>query len=151
MKTRPLSYIGGFSIAMKTYYIDGGCSANNQTDQTKRVMVSVVTNDLGDVELECEYVGFGSNNIAEFMTLRSAIDIAIAEQYDSVKILTDSKNNIAWFNKKGHKFKKINDPILVSEIKQDIDKSKEEIEIELEWIPRDDNLAGHVIEEKHSL
>jgi len=130
-------------------YIDGGCLGNEQKDITKRNMVSVVTDSDGKVISEVKKAG-GSNNIAEFAALRDALKYAIAQGFNSVKIIMDSRNNLAWFY--GRKIgKKANDYIQTKAIKDEIEALKPRIQIDLEWKDRKENKAGHYIEGKYSL
>jgi len=136
-------------------YVDGGCSENGQLDQTKRRMVAVVTDDQGTVLHEYQQAG-GSNNIAEFMALRDALVWARLHCADAqpVEIRTDSRNNLAWVasRKLG---KKLNDRATVETLQREIRESVRWLEqfvtVALTWVPRDENLAGHVIEERYGL
>lgn len=132
-----------------TLYIDGGCSGNNQKDLSKRKMVSVVAYEDGEIISETHSSG-GSNNIAELLACRDALNWAVGQGIKSVEIYTDSQNTISWF-KKFTKSKKLNDKDLVRSIQEQIMLLKGEIDATINWIPREDNLAGHYIEQKYSL
>lgn len=137
-------------------YIDGGCSGNKQPDMTKRTMISIVTDETGKVLVDKNNHG-GSNNIAEFIALEDAIDYALKNKQKKVRIITDSQNNISWFNRDDSKhksqkaIKRLNDPEWYQAIKERIDLLKQYIDIELEWVGREENLAGQYIENRYSL
>lgn len=134
---------------MKTIYIDGGCSNNGQRDISIREMISVVTDDEGVVLADLEGFG-GSNNIAELIALREAIIWAIKEKLDEVCIISDSKNTLAWY-RNGVRNKKINDYERTVAILEEIKTLRKLISIDLKWLPREENLAGHYIENKYHL
>ena len=133
----------------RVFYIDGGCSGNSQRDQRKRKMISVVCNEFGKVLIEKENKG-GSNNIAEFIALKEALRFCIEKGIKQAIIITDSKNNLSWFNNKLKK-KKQNNFEWVKELREEIDIYKMSVKVELHWASRDSNLAGHYIEEKYKL
>ena len=127
-------------------FIDGGCSNNDQLDQTKRKMVAVVTDFQGKVLVEKVKSGGGSNNTAELWAVQLAMDWARQHGHDELHITTDSRNNLAWtFGKIG---KKLNDRNAVLALREQIDELRSAIELELLWVPRKQNLAGHYIERK---
>ena len=134
---------------MKKLYIDGGCSNNGQKDISIRKMISVVTDDGGTVLTDIEGFG-GSNNIAELIALREAIIWAIKNKLDEVQIISDSKNTLAWY-RNGVKNKKINDYQRTVAILEEIKTLRKLIKIDLRWLPREDNLAGHYIENCYNL
>lgn len=125
------------------FYIDGGCLGNEQKYLSLRRMISVVADDKGNVLQEIKNDG-GSNNIAEFIALKYALQYAINHGIGAIKIITDSKNNIAWFN--GKKIgRKVNDYAQTKAIKDEIEILKTSVKIEIEWKDREENLAGHYI------
>ena len=135
-------------------YIDGGCCGLNQKDISKRSMISVVTDENGKLLVDKSNHG-GSNNIAEFIALEDAIDYALRNKKKKVKIITDSTNNLAWFNRDDAQRKaqkailRLDDPEWYQAIKGRIEQLKKYIEVDLEWIGREDNLAGKYIEESY--
>jgi ribonuclease HI len=131
-------------------YVDGGCSANGQLDLTKRRMVAIVTDDQG-VVLSERHLSGGSNNIAELIAVRDALIWARDhDQPSQFEIRTDSRNNIAWvFSKKIGK--KLNDRAAVEALRIEITQLRQRVDMRLEWIPRDENIAGHVIEKRYGL
>lgn len=134
---------------MTKLYVDGGCSGNGQFDLSKRKMVSVVTDESGAVISEQSAAG-GSNNIAELLAVELALAYCESRNISAVKILTDSRNNLAWtFGKKVGK--KLNDRALVIETKRRIDSLMLGRNVQMAWIPREQNRAGHYIERTHGL
>ena len=131
-------------------YTDGGCAGNDQRDLSKRKMISVVTNQFGDVLVDKHQEG-GSNNIAELQAVKEALLWAITHNYDEVEIRTDSRNNFAWvFGKKVGK--NINDRVTIMILKTAIEAVRQTLkDFRIEWIGRDLNLAGHYIEQKYQL
>lgn len=124
-------------------YIDGGCSNQSQKNQDIRDMVWIITDEDGKELFEGKHLG-GSNNIAEFLALYQAVHI-LPEK--GGVIYTDSKNNIAWLH--GRIGKKLNNVEWVETIYRDIvgmDKK-----FDLIWIPRAENKAGWIIEERYGL
>ncbi len=133
-------------------YVDGGCSGNGQRDLSKRRMVAVVTDASGTVLFEDAFVG-GSNNIAELLAVEHALAYAMTQRTghdDVLRIYTDSRNNLAWVNGRTVG-KDINDRHRVLAIKERIDHYKKSVNFELIWIPREQNKAGHVIEQRYGL
>ena len=133
-------------------YIDGGCSGNGQKDLSKRKMISVVTDNRGELIDERESVG-GSNNIAELEAYLLAISVCAFLKGEHL-IYTDSKNNLSW--SEGHISRKINDYDRTLAIYKSINRfheiaSKNQSYWKLKLIPREINKAGHYIENKYSL
>ena len=126
-------------------YTDGGCSHNDQLDVSKREMIAVVTDSTGAVLVERFQHG-GSNNIAELLAVKEALAWAKDHGWDAVEIRTDSRNNFAWVD--GRIGKKLNDRHAVLDLYQTIRRLREHVRMELVWVPREENLAGHYIEEK---
>lgn len=112
-------------------------------------MVMVVTDKTGAVVSEREEAG-GSNNIAEFLALRDALRYCYTYRCATVEVFTDSHNNESWtFNRKFGK--KLNDLARVQEIRREIDGLRLAVDLTLKWVPRESNLAGHYIEQRHGL
>jgi len=132
-------------------YVDGGCSGNDQKDMKKRKMLAVVALPDGTIVHESEHEG-GSNNIAELLALEAAYQWAVSQQCrDDLTVCTDSQNNLSWgsLKKPG---KHLNDRERVLAIQRRIDGWLKQLPPPtLEWIPRDDNVAGWHIEAKYGL
>jgi ribonuclease HI len=134
---------------MTELYVDGGCTGNQQPDLAKRKMVAVVANVQGSVVREYTQSG-GSNNIAELLAIYEALSWCVANKIPAVRIYTDSRNNLAWVL--GRKLgKKLNDRASVVTLKSRIDRLRESVTLSLVWIPREENKAGHVIEQRYGL
>ncbi len=130
-------------------YVDGGCSGNDQHDLAARRMIAVVTDCDGAVVSERRMVG-GSNNIAELEAVHDALAWCVARGIPAVDIHTDSRNNLSWVL--GTKIgKHLNDRQRVLDLKSSIATLRRSVQFTLTWVPRDDNLAGHYIEDKHGL
>jgi len=135
--------------AARVVYTDGGCSANGQLDMTKRRMVVVVANDAGSVLVHREDEG-GSNNIAELWAVAEALEWAATQPAQPLEIRTDSKNNFSWtFGRTLGK--DINDRAAVEALQARIAEARKHVVFRLVWVPREENLAGHVIEERYGL
>jgi len=135
---------------MKTIlYTDGGCSGNDQRDLSKRTMIAAVTDERGTILIDRHQEG-GSNNIAELLAVKEALEWCVAKKICDVEIRTDSTNNLAWVlgKKVG---KKINDRDAVLALKTSIDACRSRLNLSLKWIPREQNLAGHYVEKKYQL
>jgi len=136
-------------LLKETFYIDGGCSGNGQHDLSKRRMISVVADSKGTILIDEHNIG-GSNNIAEFLALQRVLEYAIANNIKDIQVITDSRNNQAWFKSK-RIGRKINDYPRTQEIKNKIEAMKPQLVIDLVWKGRNENLAGNYIENKYTL
>jgi ribonuclease HI len=125
-------------------YTDGACSGNNQPDITKREMRAVVTSESGQVLMETSEPG-GSNNIAELMAVRDALVWANENGHTEITIRTDSRNNLAWV--KGRIGDGISDRSRVTALYREIVELRDEIEMSISWVPREENLAGLYFDE----
>lgn len=134
---------------MMVLYVDGGCSGNGQTDMARRRMVMVVTDAVGTVLSE-QTDGGGSNNIAELRAVRDALAWCRSHDVFDVEIRTDSRNNLAWVlgSKVGQQ---INDRAAVLDLKARIARLRAPMDINLTWIPREQNKAGHYIERRYGV
>jgi ribonuclease HI len=130
-------------------YTDGGCSANWQKDMSKRKMVSVVS-DAAGLPIWEKHLQGGSNNIAEIVAVWGALKCCQRMGISTVEIRTDSQNNVAWC-KSFRCSTKVNDALTVTNILSAIQTLTKTIAMNLVWIPREENLAGHYIEERHKL
>ena len=130
-------------------YTDGGCAGNEQRDCSKRKMVAVVANDQGHILVDTHQDG-GSNNIAELLAVKEALQWCAAHKIGDVEIRTDSQSNLAWVL--GRKVgKKLNDREVVLRLIAAIDACRSNVNLTLTWIPRRQNLAGHYIQRKYQL
>ena len=128
-------------------YVDGGCFGNSQKDLSKRKMIWVVIDKDKKVFIEEESDG-GSNNIAEFLAIKTAIKYCVEHEIKNVTIYSDSNCAISWYNNK-IKGKNLNDKDRVLEIKKEIKSLVNYFDtIKIKLIPREKNLAGIYIENK---
>lgn len=130
-------------------YTDGGCSGNDQPDTSKREMIAVVSDSNGNVLVETQVHDGGSNNIAELLAVKEALVWATEHGYEAIEIRTDSRNNLAWVA--GRIGNKLNDRGAVLDLYESINRLRERVQVDLVWIPRDANLAGHYIEAVYGL
>lgn len=138
------------SYDKKILFVDGGCTNNNQLDYNKRDMVSVVTDEKSNIISEKLEKQGGSNNIAEILAVRNALNYCFEKKIKEVIIYTDSRVNIAWvYNKRLGK--KLNNRERVIQIRSEIKEFLKFIDLILILIPRDENLAGIYIENKYNL
>ncbi len=91
----------------------------------------------------------GSNNIAELWAVHEALTWAVEHGHDAIEIRTDSTNKFAWVA--GRIGKKLNDRAAVLDLYETIRRLREQVRLELVWVPREENLAGHYIEAKTGL
>jgi ribonuclease HI len=127
---------------MMTFYVDGGCRGNNFTDESKRTMRAVVTDDAGTALIDLEKSG-GTNGIAELWALVEAMIIARHAKLTEVQIYTDSTNLIGWVKTTPvHLLDRAEYKNLFSAL----DNLRKKIQLNIDWIGRDDNLAGRYIE-----
>ena len=112
-------------------------------------MIAAVSDERGIILIDKHQEG-GSNNIAELLAVKEALLWCVTNKVGDVEIRTDSKNNLAWVlgKKVG---KKINDRDAVLALKTSIDACRSQFALSLKWIPREQNLAGHYIEQKYQL
>jgi ribonuclease HI len=131
-------------------YVDGGCSGNGIKDQAARRMCFVVTDEWGGVLVERLDLKGGSNNIAELMAVEAALEWCEGHGISSVEIVTDSQNTIAWATKR-KPGKHLNDKTRVLGIMGRIATLQQSVHFEMTWVPREQNIAGHVIEAAQGL
>ena len=112
-------------------------------------MVAVVTDQSGVVLRDESRDGGGSNNIAELWAVYLALDWCVHHHIPDVLIYTDSQNNLSWVN--GRLGKHLNNRRAVEALQQIIRKRRQRVTTMLKWIPREENLAGHVIEARYGL
>lgn len=125
-------------------FSDGSCLGNHQPDPTKRMMVAVVTDSSGGVLIEKHEHG-GSNNIAELWAVREGLAWAAENGCNPVEIRCDSKNTLAWAA--GRIGQGLNDREAVLELYESIMGFRQNVHLDLVWVPRASNLAGQYIEQ----
>ena len=123
----------------KEIFVDGACSGNPGP-----MRIAVFSEDLKIETIED--TGNGTNNIAEYKALIYALAIA-QHLEDDVVIKSDSKLVVEQVNGNW----KVKDPKLIplrKDVRVLIDMRKQlfNVSTTLQWIPREENLAGHMLE-----
>lgn len=133
------------------FYCDAGTANNGQKGNQKTIIV--VANEKGDVVLE-KHIGDYSNNEGEILGIIASLKEFAKD--DPISVLSDSSVAVNWANrgwtltneksyKKGQLSERHKKYILMAN--ELLTKTKSVIS----WIPREENLAGHYIEEKYKL
>lgn len=148
---------------IKTFFVDGGCTGNEQKDPSKRralicfVDTSIPNHrELADLLPQVGISGpklkFPSNNVSEIVAIWSAMKYSYQHGYKNIIIKSDSFTSICWFKSGKLKNRKINDPEYVEYVLGRINKLKPWFNsIQIEQISREVNEAGKIIEEKYEL
>ena len=120
-------------------YTDGGSNGNG----TDRAIGSICVTTESEILIVDKNTGKHTSNDAEFLAIEKAVDILIANGVKKAKIYTDSKiacNMVKRLWKgKIERLKKRRDKIC-----NKIDSNQ--LKINFQWIPRDSNKAGQVLE-----
>jgi len=124
-----------WNFTLKLYF-DGGCRPN----PGKMVICSVLDRGLDFVENRM-HIGFGTNNIAEYRALIYGLEDALARGYKRIDVKGDSLLVISQMQGKW----KVKDEDLIPLYIKAKDLCKQAI-VFFEWIPRDKNFAGKVLE-----
>ena len=122
-----------------TFYCDAGTKNNGKFGKQETLIV--VTDIAGKVLVE-EWIGDKTNNEGELIAITRAATIAPREP----RILSDSDLAVKWIG--GQYRTKIErlKPLIYDAVSAVTKKNAE-----VRWIPRENNLAGQYIEQKHSL
>ena len=127
-------------------YTDGACSGNPGPAAVAWLIV-----DRERVLLEgSEYLGQGTNNIAEYTAIIKGLEACIARGYRDIRVLSDSQLCIRQINgeykvKKGHLKTRYKD---VQRLRQEFGRIEFKwVEREDEWIVRCDEMARTNVEE----
>ena len=123
----------------KEIFIDGACSGNPGPTR-----IAVFSEDL-KIKTIID-TGNGTNNRAEYQALIYALAIAQSIE-DNIVIKSDSKLIVEQVNGNW----KVKDPKLIplrkdAQILIDMRKQLFNVSTELQWLPREQNLAGHMLE-----
>ena len=124
---------------MTDIYIDGGCSGN---PGPMRIAMFIPDYNIRRI---LELLVHGTNNIAEYMALVMTLKFLIRNTIPHVELFvikSDSKLVVEQMNGTW----KVNDEILLSLHNQAIGLLKLLPKVTLQWIPRDQNLAGKLLE-----
>jgi len=121
---------------MKLYF-DGGCRPNPGKRE-----IAVFSED-GSVQLH-DYIGYGTNNEAEWIALIWAMSVAIEKKFDDLTIFGDSSLVINQANG----LWKIKQESFLPFFEEFCSLKVQLPKFDLKYIPRDSNLAGQFIEMK---
>ncbi len=123
-------------------FTDGRCN-NHEPDPAKRTIRAVVTDETGK-KLVDKLLKGGSNNIAELWAVAEALKFAKECGITELDLHTDSRNNLAWID--GRIGKNLNDRNAVLKLMLAINTFRQNVKLNLTWIPRKNNVAGVYIE-----
>ena len=141
---------------MNVFHTDGGCRGNGQKNLDLRRMVAVVADKEGRVLIDKEDIG-GSNNIAELWAVKECLAWCSIRRLSNILIETDSQVAYWWTVNSEKKIKqkaqdKMNDLARVLELREAITELKPLVApFQMKVISREQNLAGHFIEDKYGL
>lgn len=110
-------------------FVDGGSKGN-----PGEMVIGTV---FGEDTKEVEWVGFGTCNIAEYKAVIKALRIAKKRKIRELHIMSDSKLVVNQINGSW----KINDETLICLAKEAIELLQYFSSCNLEWIPRNKNIA----------
>jgi ribonuclease HI len=130
-------------------YCDGACKGNNRLDVAKRVMRIVVTDEDGVVLVE-RSLKRGTNNLAELWAIVEAMLFVRDCELPGPKeadVCLDSQTAIAWAN--GRVSKTVKNYSGVMDLLSAMRALQKRVALKLTWVPRDENKAGHYIEENY--
>lgn len=146
---------------MLVIYTDGSYKTSQQNTDTKTVSLvsAFYTEDktkIEEIQIERNPSLKQYSNLAEWIAIGLAVDFALEQGEQELLIKTDSKVCCAWFRSVGygeyrHKKNGKKREFATSNHQDVFDylvKVSEEINIELEWVPRDENIIGVILEEK---
>lgn len=126
-------------------YTDGSCPRNIETCIQLMPMLAIVTDVKGNLLSKAFYSG-GTSNIAELLAVRDALKWASGNNVSELHIHTDSRNTLAWVA--GRIGMKIADRPQVIGIHKEIVDLRRTINMTIEWVPRERNIAGIYIERR---
>jgi len=146
---------------MLKVYTDGGFKTSRQPQDNK--LVSFVSAFwCKDKEL-IEHITIDKTptlqhygNLAEFIAIELAVKYAIEQDENKIVIYTDSKTCLAWINavNRGVYTKKGKTKVLQfatvkhQEVFDSLVELTEYIDIDIKWIPREQNIIGIILEER---
>lgn len=140
----------------KEYYVDGSCKGN---PGHMRIAILTPTGDLadwthphyppreglfGDNKLVLD-AGEGTNNQAEYLALYGALHYAQIDRATDIVIKSDSKLVVEQVNG-NWKVKNQQLKTMLDETLELLKKMEGEKKITITWVPREQNLAGHLLE-----
>lgn len=133
------------------FYCDAGTANNGQKGNQKTIVV--IADEKGNVVFE-KHIGDYSNNEGEILGIIASLKEFAKDK--PISVLSDSNVAVNWANRgwtptneKNYKKGKLTDrhKKYIQMAKELLDKTKSVVS----WIPREENLAGHYIEEKYKL
>lgn len=124
---------------MLLIYTDGACFGN---PGPMGIGVAIYKNEKL-VNKISEYIGIGTNNIAEYSAIIRALEIAKNNGENELEIRSDSELVIKQINRKY----KIRIPHL-KKLKRKIDFISNEINVKFIWIPREQNVIADELSKK---
>lgn len=142
-------------------YTDGSYKTSQQNENSKEVEVVSAFYTKEKTTIEKIKIKRSPNlkqysNLAEWIAIRMAVDYAIENGEEKLLIKTDSRVCCSWFrsvgygeyrNKKNGKKREFATKNHQEVFDYLIEMNKE-IDIELEWVPRDKNIIGVILEEE---
>ena len=128
----------------QTFYCDGGCKGNHLPDESKRSMRAVVCDAAGKMLVDQPFEGGGTNNQAELWSVVECLQYAKEHGISVIRVLVDSTNCIKWVEGKMSedqlKLKRVKNLVTA------LDRLRAVVEMSIEWVPREKNLAGVYLE-----
>lgn len=123
-------------------YIDGCASPN----PGKAAGVAVLLDDEDTIiDQKTEVIAFGTNNQAEYLGLKKAVEMAAEHGLRKIEIFTDSE--LLYMQITGQY--KIKDPKLQKLASDILDKIKTwKLEMDLKWVPREQNAIADALAKK---
>jgi ribonuclease HI len=107
-----------------------------------RSLRAVVTNETGTVLVDKSKTG-GTGNVGELWAISEALTYCKAAGIRHVEIRSDSRIALSWLYKRHMKSTHLAE---VKELLQQIKVVRRDVAMDTTWIPREENLAGQVIE-----
>ena len=149
-KVNPESKIS-LELPETKFYCDAGTANNGQRGNQKTIIV--IANNKGEVVFE-KHIGDYSNNEGEILGIIASLKEFAKDK--SISVLSDSNVAVNWANRgwTPTNEKNFNKGKLNERHKKYIQMANEllvETKSVVSWIPREENLAGHYIEETYKL
>lgn len=130
-------------------YVDGGCENNNVNGYYGKISYSFVINKNNTLfiqKIKKEKI-CASSNFAELYSLLKLLKELKKRKIKSAHIKTDSQTLLIWFKKEraktGHFL------VEVQKMLSQLKKYKKQMALDIQWIPREQNLAGQLLEKQY--
>lgn len=124
-------------------YTDGGCSKPGIANCKDRIMRCVVVDEAATVLVDKTQKD-GTSNLAELWAILEALRYCKSAGIRHVEIRSDSRIALGWLYKRQMKSTHLAE---VKVLLHEINVARLEVAMGTTWIPRAENLAGHVIED----